>query len=97
MMVVGTDGYIVSVLGPYFADSANDASITKHAMMTNADEIAEWLKPSDQFIVDRGFSDVLDFHRNLGFQCEMPCYLQKGQSQLTTDDAISSRLVTKIR
>ena len=98
MMIVGTDGYIVNVLGPYFADSANnDASITRHVMKTNSDEINNWLEPNDVFIVDRGFRDVLEFLRSLGFQCEMPCYLQKGQSQHTVEEANSSRLITKIR
>lgn len=97
MMVVGSDGYILSVLGPYYSDSANnDASITKHAIKTNADEIKDWLQTKDVLIVDRGFRDVLEFLRNLGFQCEMPCFLEKGQKQHSTEEANSSRLVTKV-
>lgn len=39
MMVVTTIGYIVSVLGPYQANSKNnDASILKHMIYHNADE-----------------------------------------------------------
>uniref|UniRef100_K1RAW0 DDE Tnp4 domain-containing protein n=1 Tax=Magallana gigas TaxID=29159 RepID=K1RAW0_MAGGI len=40
MMVVTTTGYIVSVLGPYLADSKNnDASILRHMIYHNAEEL----------------------------------------------------------
>ena len=38
MMVVGTDGYILSVLGPYMSDyHNNDARIVKHMMTINSE------------------------------------------------------------
>lgn len=40
MMVVAPDGYIPSVLGPYLSDlHNNDASITKHMISQNAEDI----------------------------------------------------------
>ena len=41
-MLVVTDGYIISVLGPYLADGKNnDANITKNHLETNAENINE--------------------------------------------------------
>jgi hypothetical protein len=40
VMVVGTDVYILSVLGPYLADGKNnDASILKDMLETNIEEL----------------------------------------------------------
>jgi hypothetical protein len=40
MMVVASDGYILNVMGPYVADyHNNDASITKHMLSQNAEDI----------------------------------------------------------
>lgn len=42
MVTVSTTGYIVSVLGPYFADHKNnDASILKHNFHTNMENIKD--------------------------------------------------------
>lgn len=55
-MIVGTDGYILDVFGPYFADyHNNDAAITKHLLLTN-ESAKNWLQENDILIVDRGFS-----------------------------------------
>lgn len=61
MMIVGTDGYILDVIGPYFADyHNNDAAITKHLLLTN-ESAKNWFQENDIFIVDRGFRDAVDF------------------------------------
>ena len=66
MMIVATDGYIVSAIGPYYADwRNNDANITDHLLRTNQEDILKWLKANDTLVVDRGFRDVLDFVRSL--------------------------------
>ncbi|VDI73318.1 Hypothetical predicted protein [Mytilus galloprovincialis] len=79
MVIVGTDGYILSVLGPYFANGKNnDAAITKHMISVNAEGMNEWLETSDVCVVDRGFRDVVDFLREQGYNVEMPVYLKKG-------------------
>ena len=61
MMVVTTTGYILSVLGPYLADSKNnDAGILRHMLASNTEEIAAWLNEGDVIVVDRGFRDAAD-------------------------------------
>ncbi|VDI49857.1 Hypothetical predicted protein [Mytilus galloprovincialis] len=60
MIIVGSDGYILSVLGPYYANGHNnDASITKHLFKTNAEDIKKWIKDDDVLVVDRGFREML--------------------------------------
>ncbi|XP_061176014.1 uncharacterized protein LOC133184966 [Saccostrea echinata] len=98
MMVVTTTGYIISVLGPYLADSKNnDASILKHIILHNTEEMKSWLKEDDVFVVDRGFRDTGDVLEDLGIQMEMPSFIQRGDKQLTTHDSNISRVVTKVR
>src|SRR5277367_3696956 len=75
----------------------NDASITEHMLKTNVEDVKAWLKEGDLFVVDRGFRDCLDLLHRLGFEPEMPHFLEKGKSQHTTLEANKSRLVTKIR
>ncbi|CAC5385204.1 unnamed protein product [Mytilus coruscus] len=59
MLIVGADGYILNVMGPYFADyHNNDASITKHLFETNAEDIKNWFQENDVLVVDRGFIDA---------------------------------------
>ncbi|CAF3031234.1 unnamed protein product [Rotaria sp. Silwood2] len=54
MMIVSTDGYIISVIGPYFADSKNnDAEITKSIIYNNKEDMLDWLAPGDVIVVDR--------------------------------------------
>ncbi|KAK3084039.1 hypothetical protein FSP39_007185 [Pinctada imbricata] len=96
MIIVSTDGHFISVLGPYLAKD-NDASILKNALLRNVDEMREWLDEKDIFIVDRGFRDALPYLKELGIQAEMPTFLRKGETQMSTEDANSSRLVTKVR
>ncbi|CAF2061545.1 unnamed protein product [Rotaria magnacalcarata] len=68
MMCVATVGYICSAIGPYFADWCNnDANIMNHILHANEEEILNWFKPDDTFVVDRGFRDSLDYIRSLGF------------------------------
>ena len=97
MVIVSTTGYYISVLGPYFADSKNnDASILNHIINNNVEEIKQWVKPSDIFVVDRGFRDSLQLLQDLGIQTEIPAFLNKGDKQMTTEEANTSRLVTKV-
>jgi len=57
MVVVSTTGYFVTVVGPYLSDSKNnDASILKHMLNTNVEDIKQWVQEDDIFIVDRGFN-----------------------------------------
>ena len=97
MMVVTTTGYVVSVLGPYLADTRNnDSSILKHMLATNAKEMKNWIQEDDIFVVDRGFRDSADILQELGIKMQMPSFLQKGSKQHETEDSNNSRLVTKV-
>ena len=96
MVIVGTDGYILSILGPYYAKN-NDGSITKHILKTNTEGMKSWLNDNDIFIVDRGFRDVSAYLVEEGFNVEMPQYLRKGNKQHNAEEANTSRLVTKVR
>lgn len=70
MMIVSTSGYIISVLGPYLADSKNsDAKILSHMIQTNVEDIRKWVEEDDIFIVDRGFRDAEAFAGWLGDTC----------------------------
>lgn len=98
MMCVATDGYICSTIGPYFADwYNNDANILDHILSTNEEEILDWLRPEDTFVVDRGFRDVLDQIRSHGFNVYMPSFLSKSTKKYTTAEANQNRFITKIR
>ena len=98
MVVTATDGYILSVTGPYYADFANnDAAITKHMFAHDTESINSWLQEDDICIVDRGFRDSVDFLKERSYDVHMPSYLPKGQKQHSTEEANVSRLVTKVR
>jgi hypothetical protein len=76
MIVVSTTGYIISVLGPYLVDSKNsDANILNHMIKTNVEEMKEWIREDDVFIVDRGFRDSQALFSDLGIHKEMPSFL----------------------
>ena len=97
MIVVTTSGYFVTVMGPYLADQKNnDASILNHMMKTNVEDIKTWVNEEDVFIVDRGFRDSLALLEELGIQAEMPAFMNKGEKQMSTENANASRLVTKV-
>lgn len=98
MMLVATDGYILTVLGPYLADGKNsDAKITEHMLKSNSEDIRNWFNEGDVLIVDRGFRDVTDFLNDCGINTEMPHFLKKAEKQHSTEEANESRLVTKVR
>ncbi|CAF3854928.1 unnamed protein product [Rotaria sp. Silwood1] len=98
MMIVSTDGYIISAMGPYLSDGKNnDAEITKNIIYNNKQGILDWLAAGDVIVVDRGFRDVLEDLNKFGYTTKMPSFIGKGQKQFTTIEANETRLVTKIR
>ncbi|XP_061179571.1 uncharacterized protein LOC133188208 [Saccostrea echinata] len=98
MMIVGTDGYILDAIGPYLADGRNnDASILTSIMKNDTERLKTWLSDGDIFVLDRGFRDCRDFLQQMGFRTQMPCYLEKGKKQHSTEEANESRMVTKYR
>ena len=97
MVIVATDGYFLSVVGPYLADSRNnDASILNHMFKSNIEDIRNWFHEEDIFIVDRGFRDSIDMLEELGIHAKMPSLPRRGEKQLSTSAANASRLVTKV-
>ncbi|XP_065213296.1 uncharacterized protein LOC135840599 [Planococcus citri] len=97
MMLVSSTGYIIDVIGPFYADGKNnDANIMAAILKANANCLFSWLKPNDIFIVDRGFRDCLGLLEELGFIYKMPHFLSKGQ-QHSMEEANESRLITKMR
>ena len=73
MMVVGTDGYNLSVLGPYLADGKNnDSAILNSIIQGNVEEIKNWLEKDDLLVVDRGFRDSIDYLEKIGLNTRCP-------------------------
>ena len=95
MVVVTTTGHFVAILGPYLAKN-NDASILNHMLQRNINDIKEFIKEDDIFVVDRGFRDSLSLLEDLGIQTEMPAFMKKGDKQMSDNDANTSRMVTKV-
>ena len=72
MVVVTTTGYIVGIFGPFFSDNSNNgASILKHIMINNYDDILNWIEENNTTILDRGFRDSLGVLKSLGIDV---CY-----------------------
>ncbi|XP_043264042.1 uncharacterized protein LOC122404178 [Colletes gigas] len=89
-----TDGYIVDILGPYYA-TQNDASIMKE-IMTESNGLCNLMKKGDIFILDRGFRDVKNMLTEQGYGVLMPA-LKGKRPQLSTIESNDSRFVTKLR
>lgn len=97
VLLVGPDGYILDVHGPYFSDAKNnDAAILQHEINLD-EELQEWMQPGDIVIVDRGYRDNIEMFERLGVVYYMPSLLKPGQKQFTTAEANASRIVTKSR
>lgn len=96
-MIVATDGYILDILGPHFSDYwNNDASIFQ-SILEERNALTEWIRNDDIFLIDRGYRDVVPLLEQMGVSCKMPAIIQRHQRQLTTEDANSTRLITKVR
>ena len=91
MSVVFPDGYVLDTVGPLFG-TENDAKITEAILL---DELKTWLQWTDNFIVHRGFRDVLELLKSSGYEPHMPSYLKPGQSQHETSAANEDRRCTK--
>jgi len=68
MVIVALDGYILSVLGPYFSDyHNNNTAITKHLVKNNLENVNQWFQADDVYIVDRGFWDAVECLEDQGY------------------------------
>ncbi|CAC5368984.1 unnamed protein product [Mytilus coruscus] len=75
--------------------SIRDTKVRSSRTCLDNEQIESWLQKDDVVIVDRGFRDSIDLLDELGIQTEMPSFLKKGQSQFTTEESNTSRLITK--
>ncbi|CAH2092630.1 unnamed protein product [Euphydryas editha] len=97
MMIVSTTGYILEILGPYFADGRNnDASILKSQLNDSSSTLRSWLREDDIIVVDRGFRDCLSLLQDMQLVAKMPSFLGSRQ-QHTDEEANESRLITSVR
>ena len=73
MVLVVTDGYILTVLGPYLADGKNlDAKITEHMLKSNSEAMRNLLSEGNVLIVDMGFRDVTDLLMSVALKQKCP-------------------------
>ena len=78
--MVTTTGYIVGIFGPLFSDNNNnDASILKHIIINNYDNILNWIKNNDIMIIDRGFRDSLGALKAVDIDVAMPSFMNPHQ------------------
>ena len=98
MIVTSTDGYILSVFGPFLTDAINnDASIIKHCLFENKGGMLNWLVDDDVVILDRGFRDAINPMKMIGLQPAMPDFLTGGKKQLDATQANRTRCIKKVR
>ncbi|CAF3862255.1 unnamed protein product [Rotaria sp. Silwood2] len=80
MVMTTTTGYILTIFGPFYSDfHNNDASILKHVMRNNYEDILNWVQENDIMILDRGFRDSLGVLKALGIDAAMPSFLDTGR------------------
>ena len=93
-----TTGYIITIFRPFYSDYYNnDASILKHVLLNNYDDILNWVEDNDIMVLDRGFRDSLGVLKALGIDTSMPSCLGMGRRQFDVYDANRSRFITKPR
>ena len=98
MIVTSTDGYILSVFGPFLTDAINnDASIIKHCLFENKGGMLNWLIDEDVMILDRGFRDAINSVKMIGLQPAMPDFLTGGKKQFDATQTNRTRCITKVK
>ena len=81
MVVTSTTGYIISIIGPFFANSNNnDASIWKDCSTKNRGGVLAWLEENDVIIADRDFRDSTETMNTLRLQFAIPLFLNGRKS-----------------
>ena len=97
IVMVTTTGYIITIFGPFYSDFQNDdASILKHVMLNNYEDILSWTRENDIMILDRGFRDSLGVLKALSINAALPSFLDKSRQQFDVYDANRPRFVTKL-
>lgn len=100
-MIVCADGYILDVTGPYSARTT-DAQIMKMILENHDARIEDgpfhyFFHQGDVFILDRGFRDSIPSIETYGYEAHMPPSKQRQETQLSTEQANKSRLITMVR
>lgn len=95
LMVVAPNGRIVACLGPYEANDGDDKLLI-HALAPNR-QLASLLEENDVLIVDRGFRNIVNELKALGYVVKIPASPENDRSTLTDQQANESRLCTKSR
>lgn len=95
-MIVCTDGYILDVTGPYAA-TTSDATIMQGIIRNEASPWHWLFREGDVFLLDRAFRDSVDSLEECGYEAHIPPTKDRRESQLTTEQANKSRLITLCR
>lgn len=95
-LIVCSDGYIIDVLGPYAAVTS-DATIMAGIVNNEVSPLHWILEQGDVLILDRGFRDSIPALEECGYEGHIPPTKARGSSQLSTDEANKSRLITICR
>lgn len=95
-LLVATDGHIIDIFGPYAA-TTSDATIMRLLFQNENSELRQYFRQNDVFILDRGFRDSIPLLTSLGYTVCKPETLSAGETQLSTEKANKSRLVTLCR
>lgn len=62
MVIVGSDGYVLSVLWALQSKRKKTMTLPLQNMFkSNAENLPDWISDDDVCIVDRGFRDSVDF------------------------------------
>ena len=67
------------------------------AILEMNDDLSVICESGDTQIVDRGFRDVAGVFEELGFDVEIPAFLEKGAKQLDIEQANETRMTTRTR
>lgn len=97
-LIVGPNGYILTIQGPYFSDTRNnDAAMLRNEYQRDTEMIRNWFQENDIFVVDRGYRDAIPMLRQLGIDHRIPSNVRAGELQLSVEEANTNRLITKTR
>jgi len=97
-VIVASDGYILDIQGPYFANAANnDARILVNEVNNDSNGMRAWFQEGDIFICDRGYRDAIANLADIGVEIRIPPSLGPREKQFTTENANKSRIITSTR
>lgn len=97
MAIVLPNGKFFDLIGPFFGDGDhNDEWMWRYIVENNCGDVTTaFHKEKDHFLADRGFLHIKEEDGIFSLQC--PVGLSPNKKQLSTEEANSSRLVTRFR